>query len=153
MPDKAALLVANLGLILKTIQKSNGFFNNVVDVDYGVTNYDPNSYATDQYPRIEIIFNNIGVPDYTTTSSQVEIPITVNAYLRKKKDIETSLESYTESLNWTHDIRRGLSDWLKQMPEEIDGDLVDSQIQQTIGFPMTLLTCTSEFGIIFNECY
>lgn len=153
MPDKIAMLVENLGLILGEIQKSNSFFNDVKKIDYGVTSYDNNSFSNEEYPRIQIICNNVSIPEFTTTSSKVQVEVTINGYLRKKKDIETDLGSYQESVNWSNDLRKGVANWLKQIPEEIDGDLIDNQIQQTIGFPLTLLTCTTEFGIIFDECY
>ena len=153
MADKSADLAENLGSILEQIKKSNGFFNDVVAVDFGITNYDSNSFSSDQYPRINIIFNNIGIPEFTTTAAKVTVEVKIDAYLRKKNDTESGLESYKESLHWGYDLRKGISNWLKQIPEEIDGDLIDNQIGQTIGFPMNLLTCSTEFGIIFEECY
>jgi len=153
MPDKVAMLIENIGLVLGEIKKSNGFFNDVKKIDYGVTSYDNNSFSNEEYPRIQIICNNISIPEFTTTDSKVQVELTINGYLRKKKDVETDLGSYQESVNWSNDLRKGVANWLKQIPEEIDGDLIDNQIQQTIGFPLTLLTCTTEFGIIFEECY
>lgn len=152
--DKTALLVQNLGEICSQISTANGFFNDVQEVDFGVTSYDNNTFESDKYPRIQIICNTISIPTFSTkVASEVQVDVTINGYLRKKCDIETSLESYQESVNWSWDLRKAVKDWLEQMPSNIDGDLIDNQINQTIGFPMNLLTSTTEFGIIFEECY
>jgi hypothetical protein len=152
--DKQALLVENLGQICADISPANGYFNEVVAVDYGVTGYNNNDFASDQYPRIQIIVNNASIDTFSTkVASEVQLQITINAYLRKNFDVETDLESYKLTSSWSWDIRKAIKDWLAQMPSNIDGDLIDNQVQQTIGFPMNLLTCTTEFGIIFEECY
>lgn len=153
MSDKIALIVADLGAIMASVTIANGYNNDVIEVDYGVTNYDQNTFEDISYPRVNIICNNVTVPDYSTTASRVQVEVKISGYLRKEKDIETDLASYQESLGWANDMRKAIDTWLKQIPEAIDCDLIDNQINQTIGFPMTLLTCSNEFGLIFDECY
>lgn len=150
--DKLSDAIASLGTSLESILVSNGYFNDIVAVSYGVTEYDYNSNKTAEYPRIHIIANNVSLPNFTTTESVTSVPIKVVGYLRKPKDIETGLDSYQKSLNFSWDIRKGIGQWLKDQDITIDADLEDNTIDQTIGFPGTLLTINTEFSIIFNEC-
>lgn len=152
--DKTGELVAYLGSILENVNTGNGYFNDIQVVDYGITSYDNNTFDTSDYPRVQIICNDISIPTFSTkVASETEVEIKINAYLRKPSDIETSLESYQNSTAWAWDIRKAVKEFLAGMPLDIDGDLVDNQISQSIGFPMTLLTVETAFSIIFEECY
>lgn len=152
MADKTSTLIAFLGGVMADISIANGYNNDVVEVTYGVTTYNANNFASAKYPRIHIIANQISIPDFSTkVNSQTEVNIKIDAYLRKGNDLETSLETYQASLGWSQDIRRALTTYFKTEPNSIDSDLKDNRIEQEIGFPMTLLTCSTEFGVIFEE--
>lgn len=150
--DKAAEAIEFLGSKMAEISTANDYFTTIQEVSYGVVAYDYNKYESAKYPRVHIIANNVGIPNFTTTESQTELPVKVVGYLRKNSDLETGLASYKETLNFSQDLRKAVAKFLKEMPLDIDADLENSSIQQTIGFPGTLLTIEMEFSIIFNEC-
>ena len=152
MADKTADLIEFLGTTLEGITTGNGFNNTVVAVTYGFTTYNSNNFKTSEYPRIHIIANQIQIPNFSTkVCSETKVSIKVVGYLRKESDVETSLETYKATLGFSQDIRKGIRNFLANMPNDIDGDLIDNSIGQEIGFPMTLLTCETEFGIIFED--
>lgn len=152
MSDKTGELIEFLGTVMEGIKKANGYNNDVVEVTYGFTTYNANNFATAKYPRIHIIANQISISDFSTkVNSMTQVQIKIDAYLRKDEEIETSLASYLETLAWSQDIRRALTKFFLTEPNSIDSDLIDERIDQDIGFPMTLLTCSTEFGVTFTE--
>lgn len=153
--DKAGQLIEELGSYYQSINTANGYFNTVIPngIVYGEESYFEKGYGDADYPRVKIIANQTIIPEFSTKScSKTHIEITVHGYLRKEENRESGLVSYKETLAWAKDLKDAFRAYLNgQDGGDVDADLLDSEIQQQIGYGMKTITVSSTFTLSYDE--
>jgi len=153
--DKSGQLIAQLGSYYQQISVANGYFNNLVTdgVQYGVETFNDMGLKDEDYPRITLISNQTIIPEFSTKScSRTHIEITVHGYLRKAKNREQDLASYQETLAWAKDMKDAFRAYLNgQDGGDVDADLLDSELQQQIGYSTNTIVVSHSFTLGFDE--
>jgi len=153
--DKAGQLIQQLGSYYQGISTANGYFNTVVPdgIVYGEESFFEKGGANDEYPKVKIISNQTIIPEFSTKScSKTHIEITVHGYLRKVNNREDGLTTYQETLAWAKDLKDAFREYLNdQDGGDVDADLLDSELQQQIGFGMKTITVSHSFTLSYDE--
>ena len=154
--DKAAELIAELGVELQLINGTGAFYNTIVadGIDYGIETFNPlGDTPTTGYPRVDLIANDINVTDFSTNScARTEIEITINAYLWKGASLETGLSTYQDSMHFCKDLRTAFRNYLnKQSESDVDADLYTNSITQSIAYVQDFSISSLHATLIFDE--
>ena len=153
--DKSGQLIAELGSYYQDISAASGYFNTVVadGVQYGVETFNDRGLKDADYPRVVIIANQTTIPEFSTKScSRTHIEITVHGYLRKPGSREEDLTSYQATLAWSKDLRDAFRAYLNgQDGSDVDADLLNSELQQQIGYSTNTVVVSQSFTLGFDE--
>lgn len=151
--DKSAEIVQELALAYQNISVVNGFYNDVATIIYGEENYNELGRAPEQMPSVKIIINDLSIPEFSTKScSRTHIEVTVHGYINKGTNREAGFATYEQTLNWSKDLRDAFRNYLNnQNGGDVDADLLDSDLRQSIGYSNNIITVSSSFTLGFDE--
>jgi hypothetical protein len=154
--NKAAELIAELGAVLQGIDGTGEYFNTVVPngIMYGIETFNEMGFTPEtDYPRITIIANDLTVTDFSTKScARTEIEIIIHGYLWKGAALETGIASYTDTLNWSKDLRTAFRNYLNsQAVSNVDSDLYTNSINQSIAYAQNYITASLTATLLFDE--
>ena len=154
--DKLADLISQLGTKLQAINGTGEYWNTIVPdgVRYGVETFNAlGGNPQVDYPSINLICNDLSVPDFSTVScSRTEAEIQIHGYLWKNAERETDLASYQASLHFCKDLRTAFRDYLNGISEtDVDADLYSNEITQSISYSTNYIVVSLRATLLFDE--